>query len=407
MTKSVATIDDQCTVDPALQLLECYSESSPFFFASPRGTQLAQNMVGRLEEAAGKDALVGLVHETLTEAKANGMRAPVVIGAVPFDAEQRHQLMLSGHVWEAKAISSSNCRRQPVPVPRYSIRNVPSRDAFRNSVSKALERIAAGEFDKAVLARTVELALEQPLDAGALLAQLVQRNPHGYIFALNLSLGRQGGADRHILLGGSPELLVLKRGNRVISNPLAGSIPRVADPEEDRRRANALLESVKDLHEHRLVIESVDAALRPFCLSLDVPKNPSLISTETMWHLSTWIEGELADPQTNSLELAFALHPTPAVCGYPPRQAAAFIRESESFNRDFFTGFVGWTDAEGNGEWAIALRCAEIADERVRVFAGAGIVEGSNPDLEVAETAAKMGTILNAIGVAPLLEDEA
>ena len=127
------------------------------------------------------------------------------------------------------------------------------------------------------------------------------------------------------LIGASPELLVSRNGMQVISNPLAGSRPRSEDPVEDKRRAEELLSSPKDLHEHAVVVEAVAAALRPYCHTLHVPEKPSVIHSEAMWHLSTEVKGELKDPNTSSLQLAIALHPTPAVCGTPMEKAREAI----------------------------------------------------------------------------------
>ena len=136
----------------------------------------------------------------------------------------------------------------------------------------------------------------------------------------------------------------------------------------------------------------------PIAGHLNVPAEPSVIHTRTLWHLSTEVQGELIDPATSSLELATALHPTPAVCGYPNREARDLIAEIEPFDRGFFTGMVGWCDASGDGEWAVTIRCAEAEGGNLRLFAGAGIVMGSTPEQELAETATKFRTMLNAHG---------
>ena len=134
-------------------------------------------------------------------------------------------------------------------------------------------------------------------------------------------------------------------------------------------------------------------------MKTDVPSEPSIFHTETMWHLGTRIEGVLKDPATTSLDLALAMHPTPAVCGFPQQKAAEAISDIESFNRELFTGMVGWCNASGDGEWAVTIRCAEINANKIRLFAGAGIVPGSNPDKELGETSAKFKTMLNALGI--------
>ncbi|MYX77385.1 chorismate-binding protein, partial [Streptomyces sp. SID3915] len=155
----------------------------------------------------------------------------------------------------------------------------------------------------------------------------------------------------------------------------------------------------KDLHEHAVVVDAVREALAPFCTRLEAPERPTLIRTATMWHLSTTLTGDLTDPAAASaLDLASALHPTPAVCGTPTEAARAVIAESEPFDRGAYTGMLGWQDAEGDGEWVVTIRCAEAEGTTLRLFAGAGVVAQSSPDAETAETGAKFRTFLNAVG---------
>lgn len=201
------------------------------------------------------------------------------------------------------------------------------------------------------------------------------------------------------LIGASPELLVSRSGMQVVSNPLAGSRPRSDDPVEDKRRAEELLSSPKDLHEHAVVVEAVATVLRPYCHTLHVPEKPSVIHSEAMWHLSTEVKGELKDPNTSSLELAIALHPTPAVCGTPMEEAREAIQKIEPFDREFFTGMLGWSDLNGDGEWIVTIRCAEVQENTLRLYAGAGVVAESNPEDELAETSAKFQTMLKALGL--------
>jgi isochorismate synthase len=146
------------------------------------------------------------------------------------------------------------------------------------------------------------------------------------------------------------------------------------------------------------VVASVRAALAPFCTRITVPERPTLLRTAGMWHLSTTVTGELADPDTTALDLACALHPTPAVCGTHTEVARSVIAESEPFDRGPYTGMVGWQDADGDGEWVVTIRCAEAEGRRLRLFAGAGVVAASTPDAETAETAAKFRTFLDAMG---------
>jgi isochorismate synthase len=221
---------------------------------------------------------------------------------------------------------------------------------------------------------------------------LAEGGTGGYTFGIDLGDGRT-------LFGASPELLVSRRGPVVTAHPLAGSIPRSADPAEDARRAAGLLESAKDRYEHAFVSEAVADGLRPFCRDVVKPAEPALTATPTMWHLGSTITGTVADPDIDALTLAAALHPTPAVCGTPPDAARRAIAELETFDRGFYAGMVGWTDASGDGEWAVTIRCATAGPDGLHVYAGAGIVQGSDPTAELAETTAKLGTMLNVLGV--------
>ena len=223
---------------------------------------------------------------------------------------------------------------------------------------------------------------------------LAARNAAAYVFAADLSAGR----GERTLFGASPELLVSRTDRNVVSHPLAGSFPRSNDPAEDQRRAEALQGSAKDRHEHALVVEAIADVLTDYCSELAVPPVPELVPTGTMWHLGTRITGRLADPGITALDLAVALHPTPAVCGVPPDRARAAIAELEGFQRGFYAGAVGWCDAAGDGTWVVAIRCAELSAQGLRLYAGAGIVAGSDPDAELAETEAKFGTMLVVLG---------
>ncbi|CAM5336145.1 isochorismate synthase DhbC [Streptomyces albus] [Streptomyces griseus] len=280
--------------------------------------------------------------------------------------------------------------RQP-DAGAWEMRQVPEPEIYGKGVASAVERMWRGEFSKVVLARTLELTSGDPLDLPAMLQRLARRDPSGYTFALPT------GPDR-TLIGASPELLVSRHGEQVVANPLAGSTPRSADLAEDVRRAATLLESVKDLHEHAVVVDAVHQALAPHCTRMTVPARPTLIRTATMWHLSTTVTGTLTSPDASALELAMALHPTPAVCGTPTRTARQIIAETEPFDRGFFTGVVGWGNAEGDGEWVVTIRCAEAEERTLRLYAGAGVVAASEPEAETAETAAKFRTFLSAVG---------
>lgn len=372
-------------------------------FSSPT-SQLHARGVLREVSTAADHGLVDAAALALRQAACDAGRLPL-LGAVPFDPSEpsrlwipmqaafanggaRHRGAGAGHA----ATAPSTIRVEPYPEPARYLRNVAS----------SLERILDGGLSKVVMSRSVRINAQ--IDVPQLLQRLLARTSDGYTFAMDLA---GAGGPRACLVGSSPELLLSRRGTRVVSNPLAGSIARSEDPIEDQRRARRLLRSGKDRHEHALVVDAVGAALSPFCRQLKVPVAPSLLATPTMWHLSSRVHGELRDTSTSSLQLALALHPTPAVCGHPTASARQLIREIEGYERGLFTGLVGWCDGDGDGEWAVTIRCALIDDDSATVYAGAGVVEGSRPDAELAETTAKLATMLGAMGLGAALEGRA
>lgn len=273
----------------------------------------------------------------------------------------------------------------------WRIRPVPEPGVYGAGVAAAVERMWRGEFSKVVLARTLELTSAAPLDLPGMLQRLARRDPAGHTFALPTGPGRT-------LIGASPELLVSRQGKQVIANPLAGSTPRSTDLAEDVRRAAALLESAKDLHEHAVVVDAVHQALAPHCTELTVPARPTLIRTATMWHLSTTVTGTLASPDISALTLACALHPTPAVCGTPPRRPAGSSRRpspsTAATSPGWWAGATPGATASGSSRSAVPRpRNAHCGSTRAPQ-----IVAASVPEAETAETAAKFRTFLSAVG---------
>ena len=270
------------------------------------------------------------------------------------------------------------------------LREEPSADAYARAVAGAVEAIHAGGLDKVVLARTLVVEAGRQLDPRRLVHRLRAVEPHGYTFAVPTATGAT-------LVGASPELLLERRGATVRSNPLAGSAPRSGDPDEDRANAEALEGSSKDREEHALVVAAVAEILGDLCDDLAFDHEPVLLPTANVWHLSTRFRGTLRDPGLSALDVVAELHPTPAVCGTPTSVARAAIGEAESFTRGSYAGPVGWVDSNGDGVWAIALRCAELEETSARLFAGAGIVAGSEPDREVDETGRKFRAFLDSL----------
>jgi isochorismate synthase len=376
----------------SIGLLTQWVPGSSTWFSGPRGSLLAQGCARRLDSADPAH-----VASVLRDVAAADTAPPIVVGALPFDADDAPALVVPEAVHWAAPIAGA----EGLPAPRLRdrpagrLRPVPDPAGYEAMVTEALRRMAAGALDKVVLARVLELIATDRVDAPAMLRELAARDPRGYLFAVGLPT--PGPAPR-TLIGASPELLLSRSGDVVVANPLAGSAPRDADPVVDAARGAALLASAKDRHEHALVVSAVADALRPRCRRLFVPAEPELVRTETLWHLSTRLEGEV-DPSVSALALARALHPTPAVCGVPTAAARTAIAEIEPFERDFYTGMVGWTDASGDGEWVVALRCGQVEGRSVRLYAGAGIVPGSRPAAELEETAVKLRTQLRALGL--------
>ncbi len=251
-------------------------------------------------------------------------------------------------------------------------------------VAEAVGRIRSGALDKVVLARDLIAELDAPLDVRAPLARLAQRYPACWTFHVDG------------LFGATPEMLVRRERGLVTSRVLAGTIRRTGDDAHDLALAATLARSSKDLEEHEFAVRSVADALAPHCLSMNVPESPFVLHLPNVMHLATDVTGVL-DDQTSSLGLAAALHPSAAVGGTPTPEAVALIAELEGMDRGRYAGPVGWLDAAGDGEWGIALRSAEYAGHRVRLFAGCGIVADSEPDAELAEAAAKFVPVRDAL----------
>jgi menaquinone-specific isochorismate synthase len=255
--------------------------------------------------------------------------------------------------------------------------------AWLDAVDRAVRRIRGGELEKVVLARDRLVSSDLPFDLPALLTRLHARFPSCYTFRV------EG------LVGASPELLIRRTGVELSSLVLAGTTGRGADEDEDRRLGAALLASTKDRAEHRPAVASVDTALGPVTTALRAEPQPHLLRLANVQHLATHVTGTLASP-VDALSLAQRLHPTAAVGGMPPDRAMDVIRELETIDRGRYAGPVGWLDASGDGEFAIALRCAQLAGTRGRMFAGAGIVADSLPEAELEETRLKLRAMQSA-----------
>lgn len=355
----------------------------PFALIGPRGTLIADGVRARYDDL-----------RTAQAALRSGA-APIVLGALPFDVSKPAALIAPEHVGALPDWPTG-----PLPTVRIEAA-VPLPAEHRSRIDRARDRLAANDstLRKVVLARALRLSADAPLDGRTVLRRLVAADADAYSYLVDLSAagGDYTGA---ALVGASPELLVARAGEHVVCRPFAGSAPRSPDPETDAANAAALAGSAKDRHEHRLVIDSMRAALEPLCADLTIAEEPQLSRTAAVWHLCTPVIGRLRDTSTTAIDLALALHPTPAVGGVPVEEAAQLIAALEG-DRGFYAGAVGWCDARGDGDWVVSIRCAQLsADRRTALaHAGGGIVAESDPDAEVDETTTKFATILNALGV--------
>lgn len=327
-----------------------------------------------------------------------GMAKPgaVIAGAMPF---HRHD---ADYLWVAPLGQPDAGRvdwQPPEPVAEQA-RAEPRVETYTDAVAQALRQMESEQdrkdgLRKLVLARTLLVRTRQPIATEALLARLAE-DPSTTAFRVALP---DGSGRQRALIGASPELLLEKRGGQISSYPLAGSARRSTDTTEDARACAGLAESDKDRREHAIVVEYILDTLSPFCRTLSRPDGTRLTCTRSMWHLGTRIVGELRDRDMSSAMLAAHLHPTPAVCGMPLERADQLIHQLEPVPRGFYAGAVGWTARNGDGAWHVAIRCAEICDCEARLYAGAGIVPGSDPIAEAAETGNKFAALLRALGL--------
>lgn len=367
------------------------TDTPSFILTGPTGNDLVKTVV-----AEG----IRTVYADISEAAAalRDGSARLVVGALPFDLRAPAALLTPRRVGDTLP------RRAPGQMPTVRIAEArPDPAVHRARVERALRTLRDPEnpLQKLVLARALRLVAEHPMDPLTILHRLVDADPEASGYLTDLSPA--GDAYRGtVLVGASPELLVARVGERVVCQPFAGSAPRSADPGTDEANGAALAASGKDRHEHQLVVDTMRACLEPLCTDLRVAAEPRLSSTAALWHLNTPIRGTLRRSATTAIDLALALHPTPAVGGVPTVAAVDAIAEVEA-DRGFYAGAVGWCDARGDGRWVVAIRGAELSADRCSALtrAGGGIVAESDPDDEVAETTTKFRTVLTALGVSP------
>ena len=259
--------------------------------------------------------------------------------------------------------------------------------AWKERVAEAIKRIDSSQVDKVVLARDLVAESNTKVETIPILKKLAAEYPSTWTFAVDG------------LVGATPELLLRLSRGMVTSRVLAGTIPKTGNDEKDLALAASLARSSKDLEEHEYAVRSVADALEPFCSSTNVPESPFVLHLANVMHLATDVTGALIESKqrVDAFSLLQSLHPSAAVCGTPRNIAFDIITEVEGMNRGRYAGPVGWIDASGDGELGIALRSGQITDRQIRIFAGCGIVAGSNPEKELEESNAKMIAMRSAL----------
>jgi isochorismate synthase len=402
---------------PAFDLLAAYREGG--FFLERSGMGLATNgEVDRVPAEPGPERILRLSRSVLASLGSihaePGAPPPVAVASIPFDDREPAEAVVPrrtairldpGETWQIEIAPKGETTHtgererwsgRALPHDAFEeiqLRPDPEPDEYAAAVAMATQRIRSGELRKVVLARTMLVNADRTLDAKQLLWRLRAVDAECYAFAAPQARAVSGA----VLVGATPELLLRRRGRVVEATPLAGSSQRFGDALRDRASADRLFDSAKDREEHAVVVHDVHHILDAFCEDLVHPHEPELLGTANVWHLATPFRGRLHDPSVTALDLVAALHPTPAVCGSPRETARETLEDLEPIERGGYAGPVGWMDANGDGEWAIALRCAEITGSTARLFAGAGIVADSEPEAELDETERKFRALLDAL----------
>lgn len=391
--------------------LEAYLPNAPSLAWLRRGDGLIGLGEAVRLEGAGWDEADGWWREfcgrLAVESELSGVGGPLVFASFPFDPDHtlaRSRLVVPrvvigrrrGQAWVTTIGPADAPADTPVKVsgvinpPRVtgvSGRSL-DREHWQRIVAEAVARIESNGLSKVVLARGVEIATESPIDPRWLVGALADRYPNCWTYCVDG------------LVGASPEMLVRLEDGLAMSRVLAGTIRRNGAEELDLKLAHSLARSGKNLIEHELAVESVAAALAPFCSGMNVPDAPYVLELPNVLHLASDVTA-VAHGDVTALRLAAELHPSAAVCGTPTATARKAIAELEHLDRGRYSGPVGWMDASGDGEFAIALRCGQLADDRraITLYAGCGIVAESDPTEEYAETEAKLVPMLEALGI--------
>jgi isochorismate synthase len=338
---------------------------------------------GRAPHWAGFDAADLIVPEVSLARRGEDVRLTLAALAAPDDVASELASRLSARL--------GSLRRDPLPLldpspaGRFHVSSVAPPEHYVSAVARAVERIRLGELEKIVLAREVAVHAPSPHDAAAVFGVLRAGFESCYVFCA----GRGDAA----FVAASPELLIRRDGLRAQTVALAGSTRRSADPAVDDHLGEQLLRSEKDRHEQAIVTRRIARALRPHAVWVAAPDEPALIKVANIQHLATPIRAQLTQP-LSAVELAGLLHPTPAVGAEPHAVGVKLIPALEGLDRGWYAGAVGWTDANDDGEFCVALRCALLRGAEARLYAGVGVVGDSDPASELAETEIKLSALL-------------
>lgn len=330
---------------------------------------------------------------------------PIALGALPFNPSSPGHLVVprrivglaEGRAWittvepaGATAAEEGPVRPAGSPPDHFTLASSMPHADWKAVVEGAVDTIKRGELRKVVLARRVDITANRPFVVTDVLSRLQALYPSCMVFSV------EG------FVGASPELLIRRTGDAVESHPLAGTVARSGDTRSDEALVAGLMASAKARHEHQVVVDELRSALEPVCARLDIPDRPSVMALRNVSHLGTRISGRLSPAKAGGrlptvLELVAMVHPTPAVGGNPTDAAVRYATEVEGFDRGRYAGPVGWMDSRGDGEFALGIRCAELSGSRARIYAGNGVVAGSDPAEELAETQLKLQALLAAL----------
>ena len=362
------------------------------------------DLPGGLADPAAADEVAAVLAsiESLDEVGRPGC-GPVAIGALPFDPAAPGELVVPARIvgrhgdagWltvigpDGDKYENRPAPLRPQPPDEFTLTSSMPHHAWKETIAEAVRVIEEGELRKVVLARRVDIEANRDFVISDVLERLAALYPSCMVFSV------RG------FIGASPELLIRRTGDYIESHPLAGTVARSGDVHGDQALVARLMASPKARREHQVVVDVLRETLSPLCRELDVPDEPSIVGLRNVSHLGTRIRGRLEkgpDGGTPSaLDLVARIHPTPAVGGTPTAVAIEYLQKVEGFDRGFYAGPVGWVDARGDGAWAIGIRCAEVAGPEAHLYAGNGIVAGSDPAEELAETQLKLQALLAAL----------